>query len=302
MYDLISIGNVSIDVYYKGKSLTHNGERFQLAIGGKYFCEFFSIEVGGGGANVAIGLANFGYNVALLSRICDNFFTKIVLDRLKEKKVSTEYCAIEKNYFNISTVLLSETGEKTIINYRTQENGFLNNPEHIKQLMNTKAVYMGNLADVELSIREKALKLLKDKGIMTIVNLGVKDCRQPTEEIIKLLENVEILIINAHEFADVVKQLYKDIDFKKNLIQKYPFLKNKIVILTDGEKGSYGYTNEKVYFQEPVKVNKIVDATGAGDGYTAGFIAEYLKSKDISKAMANGAQYAVKILTKIGAN
>ena len=137
---------------------------------------------------------------------------------------------------------------------------------------------------------------------MTIVNLGVKDCRQPTEEIIKLLENVEILIINAHEFADVVKQLYKDIDFKKNLIQKYPFLKNKIVILTDGEKGSYGYTNEKVYFQEPVKVNKIVDATGAGDGYTAGFIAEYLKSKDISKAMANGAQYAVKILTKIGAN
>lgn len=302
MYDLISVGNVSIDVYYKGKSLTHNGERFQLAIGGKYFCDFFSIEVGGGGANVAIGLANFGYKVALLGRICDNFFTKTVLDRLKNKKVSTEYCLVEKNYFNISTVLLSETGEKTIVNYRTQEKGFLNNSKHIKQLMNTKAVYMGNLADVELADREKVLKLLKEKKVTTIVNLGVKDCRQPTEEIVKLLENVGVLILNAHEFADVVKKLYKDMDFKKNLIQEYSFLKNKVVILTDGENGSYGYTNEKVYFQEPRKVDKIVDATGAGDAYTAGFIAEYLKSKDIAKAMANGAHYAVRILTKIGAN
>ncbi|MFN4213084.1 MAG: carbohydrate kinase family protein, partial [Microgenomates group bacterium] len=68
------------------------------------------------------------------------------------------------------------------------------------------------------------------------------------------------------------------------------------------QKGSYAYYQGKVYHQKAYPIKKIVDTTGAGDGYTAGFIAEYFRSKDIKKAMANGAKYAAKILGKIGAN
>ena len=47
---------------------------------------------------------------------------------------------------------------------------------------------------------------------------------------------------------------------------------------------------------------KIVDTTGAGDGYTAGFISSFIKSKGIQKSMKKGAECASKIIEKIGSN
>src|SRR3989344_5605237 len=52
MYDLISVGNISIDLYYKGKSFTRNKERFQLAIGGKYYADYFHEDINSAAANV----------------------------------------------------------------------------------------------------------------------------------------------------------------------------------------------------------------------------------------------------------
>ena len=50
MYDLISIGSISIDMYFQGDSLTNDGTRFNLAIGGKYLVEHFHGGLGGGAA------------------------------------------------------------------------------------------------------------------------------------------------------------------------------------------------------------------------------------------------------------
>ena len=79
------------------------------------------------------------------------------------------------------------------------------------------------------------------------------------------------------------------------------FLKDKIIIITDGKKGSYAFDNKR-YYQKAIKVNSITDATGAGDAYTSGFITHYLQTKDIQISMEKGARYASKILLRMGAN
>lgn len=50
------------------------------------------------------------------------------------------------------------------------------------------------------------------------------------------------------------------------------------------------------------KQDHVVDTTGVGDGYTAGFITSYLRYSDVERAMKAGTRYASKIVKKIGAN
>ncbi len=55
MLDLLTIGTVTVDLYYKGESLSEKDGHFNLAIGGKYFADSFYEGLGEGGANVSIG-------------------------------------------------------------------------------------------------------------------------------------------------------------------------------------------------------------------------------------------------------
>jgi len=300
MYDLISVGSVSLDFYFQGKSLTRDNERFHLAIGGKYLSDSFFESIGGGGANVAIGVASHGFSVALFGKIGNNPFKEVILKRLAEKKVATEFLQIEKDYYKISAILLTESGERTIIHFETPtqltKDFFLH-----QDLKKAKNIYFSPLGDLSIEEKTKMIGYLKGDQTLTFVNLSINDCRQPKEKLLPIFDALDVLILNTHEYAELVKKPYQSIDFF-HLDLEPEILKKRIVVVTDAEKGSYGYQAGKFYFQEAIKPEKIVDTTGAGDGYTAGFIADYLKNKDIASAMKNGAMYAVKILQKLGAN
>lgn len=225
------------------------------------------------------------------------------MDELANYKVSTKLCDLEENYINLSSILLTPNGERSIVHYSTPHQHILKRGESMNRYMDTRIVYLGNLADVSLSEREQLLKLYKNHSVIVVVNFGVKDCRRSKKDLIGILKFADIIIQNGHEFAELVKAQYKDLHFSENVVNWYiPELNEKVVIITEGKKGSYGYANDKVFHQKAVAVEKIVDTTGAGDAYTAGFIAEFHKSKNIEKAMEKGAIYASRNLAKIGAN
>lgn len=302
MYDLISIGNISVDMYFQGESLTHDDTRFNLAIGGKYLTDYFHEGLGGGGANVAIGVKKLGFHTAVMAKIGNNQFKKLITQHLEDHVVCMKLCQHEEEYLKISSILLSPKGERTIVNYETPHEHLIQNDEALKALCNTRMVYMSNLPRVALAERIRILGHVSKNGVKTVLNIGIKDCRRPLEQISPLLKSADILIMNGHEFAELVKVSYDKIDLKKNITHYLPLVEKKLLIVTDGEKGSYGYLNGEVIYQEAHKVNKIIDTTGAGDGYTAGFIAEYLKTENVEKSMAAGAHYSIKIIQKIGAN
>jgi len=259
--------------------------------------------LGGGGANVAIGGSRNGIKTAVLGKIGENSFKKIIVEKLREEHVATDLCQIEKDYLNISAILLTSKGERSIINYNTPHQHICISESIYTDLKKTTAVYMGNLPDVSLNERHKILTFLKRNSVLKILNLGVSDCRRKKEQIRELLEHVDILMVNGHEFAELVKAPYNDLRFKDNVIHWYiPYLHEKIVVVTEGSRGSYAYHGDVVYHQPAIKPSRIVDTTGAGDAYTAAFIARYLKTFNIESSMKSGAYYASHALTKIGAN
>jgi|SRR3989338_1726324 len=303
MYDLISIGNISLDLFFQGESLTYEKNRFQLAVGGKYFVNTLYQSVGGGGANVAIGASMNGLKTAVLGKIGQNSFKSMFLDELREKNVSTSLCQIEEHYLNISSILLTAEGERAIIHYAPAHVHILKSKKDLENIIKTKFLYLGNLPDVPMSEREQLLSFVKSHNVTTFVNLGVKDCRRPRHQLTHFLNKVDVLILNGHEFADLVKAPYRDIHFHENVVNWYfPALRDKIVVITEGKKGSYTYLNDQIYHQKAFELNKVVDTTGAGDAFTAGFISDYFKSQNILSSMERGAKYATKILSKMGAN
>lgn len=300
MYDLISVGNIAIDLYYKGKTLTNKDGRFQLALGGKYHGDFFHEDIGGGGCNVAVGVAKHGLKTAVFARIGNNNFKQVILEKLQQKNVSSEFCQFEENYNIISSILLTDSGERTIISYDT--------PGHLvkkfflhDELKKAKNIYISSLTNVSLEDKIEIITYLKGDQTLTFVNLSITDCKREPEALYRIFDSLDVLIINAHEYSELIKKPYNDINLK-SLEITLPYLKNRILIITDAEKGSYGYYKNEKYFQGVVEAKKIVDTTGCGDAYTAGFIAEYLKTKNVKSSMESGAKYAAEKLSRIGAN
>ena len=300
MYDLISVGNITIDLYYRGTTLTNKDGRFQLAIGGKYHADYFHEDIGGGGYNVAVGVAKYGLKTAVFARIGNNNFKEAILNKLKQKNISSEFCQYEDSYNIVSSILLTESGERTIISFDT--------PGHMvkkfflhDQLKKAKNIYVSSLSNVSLEDKIEIISYLKGDQTMTFVNLSIIDCRREPEALYRIFDSLDVLIINSHEYSELIKTPYEKIDFQ-NLEIALPYLNERILIVTDAEKGSYGYYKKEKYFQEAIRPEKIIDTTGCGDAYTAGFIAEYLKSKNIKSSMESGAKYAAEKLSRIGAN
>jgi fructokinase len=90
---------------------------------------------------------------------------------------------------------------------------------------------------------------------------------------------------------------------KNNLLDSMNELRkiNKIIVITRSENGSLAITNNEITNCESVKVEKVLDLTGAGDLFASGFFKEYLDKSNIKKCLQTGSELAAKIVQKIGA-
>jgi fructokinase len=116
------------------------------------------------------------------------------------------------------------------------------------------------------------------------------------QDFYNLLKNdLDILIGNENEINELAN--------KKSLLDSINQLKelNKLIVITRSESGSMAIKNNEIINCNSVKVNKVLDLTGAGDLFAAGFFKEYLDKSDIKKCLETGSMLASKIIQKIGA-
>jgi fructokinase len=113
---------------------------------------------------------------------------------------------------------------------------------------------------------------------------------------IELVKNkLDITFANEQEITSLIeaKNFSEVIDFSKKL--------NKLVVITRGEKGSVAVNNEEV-FESGVKQNlKIMDLTGAGDLFAAGFLHGYINELSIKECLEKGTEMSSRVIQQIGA-
>ncbi len=303
MYDLVSVGTTTIDMYFLGGDLKVHDDKFDLTCGNKYFVDSFQESIGGGATNVAIGAAKLGMRVALVTEIGQNSFKRVIFEKLDLHAISYKHCLISHHFRNFSTVLLRDDGEKTVVNYRSPHTDFLKQLPSDELFAKAKCLYLGHVAQVSVYHRTMLLRTARKHGLMTYVTLGSDDLLQAHDHIADLINHTDVLILNREEFAEYARVGVEHLILKDNIMHIYRHLPlPSLLVITDSSRGSYAYDGQSVIYQPAIPVTKIIDSTGAGDGFCAGFIHSYHKDKHLSAALKAGAQYSAHKLSHLGAN
>jgi fructokinase len=142
-----------------------------------------------------------------------------------------------------------------------------------------------------------AINLAKKNKVKIAMSLSDIFCvTRHKEDFYNLLKNdLDILIGNENEINELTS--------KKNLLDSISQLKelNKLIVVTRSESGSVAIKNNEIINCDSTKVDKVLDLTGAGDLFAAGFLKEYLENSEIKKCLKTGAVLASKVIQKIGA-
>ncbi len=302
MAEAISIGSLTLDLFFSDSSLTIKRDRFTLALGGKYVVEDFRQGIGGGGGNVAVGLSRAGVKTALWAELGKGGVSKLIRERLAEEHVELSLLEEDDDFTNISAILLSPRGERTIVNHRSRATSLTFDDRKKTAIGSAKLLYLGNMP--ELSVGEKAdiVGFARKKQVRTALNLGVKDCRLRYRKLSGLLSEVDYLIINRYELADIIDVPANELLLAEvNYFPKLGLPEGAVLVVTDGEFGSYAQTGKEIAHQIAYKVPRVVDATGAGDAFTSGFLAAVLHGNSLADSLRAGAKNSASVIQRINA-
>jgi sugar/nucleoside kinase (ribokinase family) len=110
-----------------------------------------------------------------------------------------------------------------------------------------------------------------------------------------IIKFVDLVFCNFEEAKEFAKS-----DTMNDIAQYFYFLKKKFV-MTSGKDGAYYFHQGNVIHERGLKVEKVLDTTGAGDNFAAGFLEKYLSdSSDIKAALENGNLKASYVIQQIG--
>ena len=181
----------------------------------------------------------------------------------------------------------------------------------ISSYLSDKDINENNIINHELIFLEGYLwdKGISEKMFKHVINIAKKNkikiamslsdvfcVTRHKQDFSNLLRNdLDILIGNENEINELSN--------KKNLLDSVNQLKelDKLIVITRSQNGSMAIKNNEVINCDSAKVAKILDLTGAGDLFAAGFLKEYLDKSEIKKCLTTGSILASKIIQKIGA-
>jgi ribokinase len=274
MYDVITIGSATQDVFMKSRDfriLKHHafttGEAQCFALGSKIEIDDVIFDTGGGGTNGAVAFSRLGFSTAFLGKINQDAAGREIIRVLRKEKVATHLIIKDRKIrTGVSVVLLAPTGERTILVFRGAA-AQLSPDEIVLSKLETKWFYITSVAG-NFELLEKLVNFAAKKGIKVAMNPGIAELEQK-EKLLKVLKKVDVLLLNREEAAQVSGENYKN---TKNIFRKICFLIPGISVITDGRKGAFACDRKNQYQIGAYKI-KVVDATGAGDSFGAGFVA-----------------------------
>lgn len=262
-------------------------------------------KIGGAPANFAYHVSQFGLPSCVVSAIGDDALGKEIIENFTSKGLDQLIAEVPYPTGTVQ-VEIDQTG---IPLYDIKENVAWDNipyTEHLDALAKrTKAVCFGSLAQRNVVSRNTINHFLdtmpKDDDSLIVFDVNLRQGFYNKEILCKSMKNCNILKINDEELITVSRMFgYPGIDLQDKcwiLLGKYNL---KMLILTCGINGSYVFTPGNVSFQPTPKV-EVADTVGAGDSFTAAFIASILKGKSVTEAHSIAVKTSAYVCTQKGA-
>ena len=262
-------------------------------------------KIGGAPANFAYHVSQFGLPSRVVSAVGEDKMGAEILDNFREKKLN---CMIEQVPYPTGTVQV-ELDAEGVPCYDIKEGVAWDNIPYTNALEGlahcTRAVCFGSLAQRSIVSRETINRFLDAMPVtdetLKIFDVNLLQGFYTKEILCNSFQKCNILKINDEELVTVSRMFgYPGIDLQDKcwiLLAKYNL---KMLILTCGVNGSYVFTPGNVSFVETPKV-EVADTVGAGDSFTATFVAALLKGMPITEAHRLAVEVSAFVCTQNGA-
>jgi fructokinase len=252
---------------------------------------------GGSIANSIVGLSQLGNSVGFIGKISDDDLGQKYEDCLKKENVNYFYLK-KKEVLPTGTclILITPDSERTMCTFLGTAGKINEKDVDTNSIKNSEITFLeGYLWDEgePKTAFDKAIKN-SNKVAMSLSDLFCVERHKP--HFLNLVENkLDITFANEHEITSLInaKNFEEVISYAKQL--------EKIIIITRGEKGSIAIHKNDVTECDSSKDLKIVDLTGAGDLFAAGFLHGYIRNLATKESLIKGTELSSKIIQRLGA-
>jgi ribokinase len=307
MIDVTCVGSALIDsflsIHDANTNCRFNEETRELCFkhGQKIPLDSATFVLGGNACNVSVGIARLGLKSSLVAEIGNDAFAHKILLSLKEENVDTG--AIVRSHAPSSFAFgINFNGERTLF------------VEHIKRKhefrfddVKSRYIYLTSMGDEWHEAYSRTLQFVKETKTKLAFNPGSRQIADGAEEFREILLVTDIFFINKEEAEKLTNISSENTDTgdyverMKELLHLIQKMGPKIVVLTDGEKGSFTRDEDGACRMLPIYPCEVVEKTGAGDSYATAFLGGMLNGRSIAESMQWGAINAAAVIEQIGA-
>ncbi len=296
MYDIITIGSASVDVFVKTKGeILKHAKHLDMCyhLGDKLLIEDLIFTTGGGGTNTAVAFSRLGLKTGFVGVVGDDFNGEAITRELAMESV--HFLGKRKKGKSGYSVILSGLNDRTILTYKGVNNNLTLNDVDFR-LVKSKWLYLGTMLGDSFDTIEKIAAYGKKNKMRIAFNISLYLAEQGIRKLASFLNQVDILVLNKEEAMALVGNY--DVDRLMEAIAKYV---SGIIVITDGSNTVHAYDGKSFYMKKVKKVSTVVDTTGAGDAFASGFVYGIMKGKNIDTALEYGCKESAAIIQCVGA-
>jgi fructokinase len=252
---------------------------------------------GGSVANSIVGLSQLGDKVGFIGKVSDDNFGVKYEEGLKKENVEYFYSK-KKEELPTGTclILVTPDSERTMCTFLGTAGKIDENDVHSEAIKKSEIIFLeGYLWD------EGKPKKAFDKAInnanKVAMSLSDQFCvdRHKSHFLNLVKYKLDITFANQQEITSLIeaKNFGEVVDFSKKL--------KKLVVVTRGEKGAIAINGEEIFEIDGKKNLKIIDLTGAGDLFAAGFLHGYINKLSTKECLEKGTKMSSLVIQQIGA-
>lgn len=296
MYDVITIGGATLDVFLHCPEMEHVEIKGKIKIalphGQKVEVGSALFETGGGATNTATTFSRQGLKTAVLAKVGDDFAGEKVMTQLEKEHVDTSLVVKDPNDTTDFATIIWKNGAGNVL-LVARGNGRLESAQIPWDRLSTSWFYLssieGNLAVVKELVDKNA-------DVKTAWNPGTLELSQP-EMIREVLPSITLLILNRKEASLLTKTSTTEIH---SLLSEVSHLPPSMKLITDGHNGSYFHDGKKWTKSAAYQVDR-VETTGAGDAYGSAFVSGLIKGLTTEETLKLAAANAASVVMHPGA-
>ena len=250
-------------------------------------------EDGGKGSNVSVALGRLGINTAYIGKVGNDPWGDLGEKWMGGAGVDTTYMyRSDEVSTGTGLILIGPDGQNTVIDGDSSSIA-LTKEEVYEALDNMKgSKYFVAGFEVPMHISLAGSKYAKDLGMITALNPSPLP-----EEPMGRLDYIDYIFINEVEARYICNEENEQIEplaLMKEVQEQYGV---KNIVMTMGADGSAALLGDHYFVVPPVKVEKVVNTAGAGDGFMAACVANLVWGKDLEEAMKWASKYAALSVT-----